>query len=153
MIFIIPCCNSSEEKIVVQLAKSDDWFEAFCDLGASYMSPDTVQGAEESKIFFPPTYDIPEDIILEIKKKPKKKTKNKFIAVVEAHEEKLLQGEKDENVENGLEEEVSEDGGQMTEEKTTEIEEEEEDGDEEAGEDIVDKATSPMDDAKEVVNE
>jgi hypothetical protein len=145
------CC--SDEKIVVQLVKLEPWFDEFWELGPSYMSLDTVEGEKEAKIFFPATYDIPEDIILEIKKKPKKKTKSKFVAVVEAHEDEIFNPDKDDGVETVVEaeEHASEDNpdDQQNEDKATEVEDDE--GEE--GVEEIDKATSPMNDKEEEEND
>ncbi|RZC38575.1 uncharacterized protein BDFB_005350 [Asbolus verrucosus] len=134
-----------EEKIVIQLVKNSDWWSAFLELGPSYISPNTVDGEEDAKIFFPPTYDIPEEVIMAVKKKPKKKGKGKFVAVMEAHENEILQSDKqtttevpDESEELNLGEDAD---GQSTEDKTIEEDEDDE------GIDETDKATSPMDNA------
>lgn len=56
--------------------------EAFIELGPSYVSRDVEVGETDCKNFFPPTYNIQETEIQEVKKKIKKKIKVKSTTAI-----------------------------------------------------------------------
>ncbi|XP_072388982.1 uncharacterized protein [Diabrotica undecimpunctata] len=63
-----------EEKIVIQLAKTnEECLLAFTELGPTYMSADAEKGEIDCKYFFPAGYNVPKEVIHEVKKKFKKK--------------------------------------------------------------------------------
>ncbi|CAH1280632.1 unnamed protein product [Diabrotica balteata] len=69
-----PTTYFSEEKIVIQLAKTnEECFQAFTELGPTYMSADAEKGEIDCKYFFPAGYNVPKEVIHEVKKKFKKK--------------------------------------------------------------------------------
>ncbi|XP_057668839.1 uncharacterized protein LOC130901433 isoform X4 [Diorhabda carinulata] len=76
-----PTTYFSEEKIIIQLAKTNpECLLAFTELGPTYMSADAEKGEIDCKYFFPDGYNVPKEVIHEVKKKFKKK-KNKAAAV------------------------------------------------------------------------
>ncbi|CAH1109671.1 unnamed protein product [Psylliodes chrysocephalus] len=77
-----PTTYFSEEKIVIQLAKTiEDCLIAFIELGPTYMSSDVEQGEIDCKYFFPDGYNVPKEVIQEVKKKFKKKGRGKAAAI------------------------------------------------------------------------
>ncbi|GJQ67182.1 hypothetical protein Trydic_g8092 [Trypoxylus dichotomus] len=144
------------EKLIVQLSKThSDTVLAFAQLGPSYMSPNTVEGEKECKLFFPKDYDEPEIEEVEPTAKKKPKRKKKGPPPPEGEEEKSRVSEEVTSKSSFIEGEEAGERTDFAPEMEEEGDEEEtasqyEEGDE--GEEMpeeADKATSPMTDEME----
>lgn len=149
----------STEKLVLQLSKKrSEAFLAFATLNPMYMSPNIKVGEQECKLFFPEGYDIPEEEIVETKKKAGKRRSKKSITSQQEDAQSVTEQAEGEAPadENQQLDAVTEEGEAGTTEEGEKVgEEEQEIAAEEAvgegGEEVTqteeaDKATSPMTD-------